>query len=96
MFAEDDEEQEALPSLEKPGWYSQGNAAHLYQLLKKMTGKPQPKVLLGGDRVLYVCLLIRTLETKTLAVRGFNLVTCGGIACLCPPTTSLLLPLLMK
>ncbi|XP_017533369.2 5'-nucleotidase domain-containing protein 1 isoform X3 [Manis javanica] len=40
---ENDEEQEALPSLDKPGWYSQGNAVHLYELLKKMTGKPEPK-----------------------------------------------------
>lgn len=45
MFAENDEEQEELPSLDKPGWYSQGNAAHLYELLKKMTGKPEPKVI---------------------------------------------------
>uniref|UniRef100_A0A8C2UKQ5 5'-nucleotidase domain-containing protein 1 n=1 Tax=Chinchilla lanigera TaxID=34839 RepID=A0A8C2UKQ5_CHILA len=45
----DDEEQEALPSLDKPGWYSQGNAVHLYELLKKMTGKPQPKVVYFGD-----------------------------------------------
>lgn len=40
---ENDEEQEELPSLDKPGWYSQGNAAHLYELLKKMTSKPEPK-----------------------------------------------------
>uniref|UniRef100_A0A9L0SP37 5'-nucleotidase domain-containing protein 1 n=1 Tax=Equus caballus TaxID=9796 RepID=A0A9L0SP37_HORSE len=46
---ENDEEQEALPSLDKPGWYSQGNAAHLYELLKKMTGKPEPKVVYFGD-----------------------------------------------
>ncbi|XP_036920980.1 5'-nucleotidase domain-containing protein 1 isoform X2 [Sturnira hondurensis] len=46
---EDDEEQEALPSLDKPGWYSQGNAVHLYELLKKMTGKPEPKVVYFGD-----------------------------------------------
>ncbi|KAH0508494.1 5'-nucleotidase domain-containing protein 1 [Microtus ochrogaster] len=44
-----DEEQEELPSLDKPGWYSQGNAAHLYELLKKMTGKPEPKVVYFGD-----------------------------------------------
>lgn len=46
---ESDEEQEELPSLDKPGWYSQGNAAHLYELLKKMTGKPEPKVVYFGD-----------------------------------------------
>uniref|UniRef100_A0A674KEH8 5'-nucleotidase domain-containing protein 1 n=1 Tax=Terrapene triunguis TaxID=2587831 RepID=A0A674KEH8_9SAUR len=46
---ENDEEQEALPSLDKPGWYSQGNATHLYELLKKMTGKPEPKVVYFGD-----------------------------------------------
>ncbi|XP_067558403.1 5'-nucleotidase domain-containing protein 1 isoform X1 [Pseudorca crassidens] len=46
---ENDEEQEALPSLDKPGWYSQGNAVHLYELLKKMTGKPEPKVVYFGD-----------------------------------------------
>uniref|UniRef100_K9IKC7 5'-nucleotidase domain-containing protein 1 n=1 Tax=Desmodus rotundus TaxID=9430 RepID=K9IKC7_DESRO len=46
---EDDEEQEALPSLDKPGWYSQGNAVHLHELLKKMTGKPEPKVVYFGD-----------------------------------------------
>ncbi|XP_008850417.1 5'-nucleotidase domain-containing protein 1 isoform X1 [Nannospalax galili] len=46
---ENDEEQEELTSLDKPGWYSQGNAAHLYELLKKMTGKPEPKVVYFGD-----------------------------------------------
>ncbi|XP_014636668.1 PREDICTED: 5'-nucleotidase domain-containing protein 1 isoform X2 [Ceratotherium simum simum] len=46
---ENDEEQEALPSLDKPGWYSQGNAVHLNELLKKMTGKPEPKVVYFGD-----------------------------------------------
>ncbi|XP_054361493.1 5'-nucleotidase domain-containing protein 1 isoform X6 [Mirounga angustirostris] len=46
---ENDEEQEALPSLDKPGWYSQGNAVHLYELLKKMTGKNEPKVVYFGD-----------------------------------------------
>ncbi|XP_027622713.1 5'-nucleotidase domain-containing protein 1 isoform X2 [Tupaia chinensis] len=46
---ENDEEQEALPSLDKPGWYSQGNAVQLYDLLKKMTGKPEPKVVYFGD-----------------------------------------------
>ncbi|XP_049627339.1 5'-nucleotidase domain-containing protein 1 [Suncus etruscus] len=46
---ENDEEQETLPSLDKPGWYSQGNAVHLYELLKKMTGKPEPKVVYFGD-----------------------------------------------
>ncbi|XP_072821870.1 5'-nucleotidase domain-containing protein 1 [Vicugna pacos] len=46
---ENDEEQEALPSLDKPGWYSQGNAVHLYELLKKMTSKPEPKVVYFGD-----------------------------------------------
>ncbi|GAB5571816.1 5'-nucleotidase domain-containing protein 1 isoform X1 [Prionailurus iriomotensis] len=46
---ENDEEQEALPSLDKPGWYSQGNAVHLYELLKKMTGKSEPKVVYFGD-----------------------------------------------
>ncbi|XP_038626097.1 5'-nucleotidase domain-containing protein 1 [Tachyglossus aculeatus] len=46
---ENDEEGESLPSLEKPGWYSQGNASQLYELLKKMTGKPEPKVVYFGD-----------------------------------------------
>ncbi|KAM8809578.1 dermatan-sulfate epimerase-like [Eudromia elegans] len=46
---ENDEEQEALLSLDKPGWYSQGNAIHLYELLKKMTGKLDPKVVYFGD-----------------------------------------------
>nr|XP_028579052.1 5'-nucleotidase domain-containing protein 1 isoform X1 [Podarcis muralis] len=46
---ENDEEQEALLSLDKPGWYSQGNATHLYELLKKMTGKLEPKVVYFGD-----------------------------------------------
>ncbi|KAG8123924.1 putative 5'-nucleotidase domain-containing protein, partial [Naja naja] len=44
-----DEEQEALPTLDKPGWYSQGNATHLCELLKKMTGKVEPKVVYFGD-----------------------------------------------
>uniref|UniRef100_A0A2K5E647 5'-nucleotidase domain-containing protein 1 n=1 Tax=Aotus nancymaae TaxID=37293 RepID=A0A2K5E647_AOTNA len=42
-------EQEALPSLDKHGWCSQGNAVHLYELLKKMTGKPEPKIVYFGD-----------------------------------------------
>ena len=44
VISENDEEQEALLSLDKPGWYSQGNAIQLYELLKKMTGKLDPKV----------------------------------------------------
>ncbi|XP_009075931.1 PREDICTED: 5'-nucleotidase domain-containing protein 1-like, partial [Acanthisitta chloris] len=44
-----DEEQKALMSLDKPGWYSQGNAIQLYGLLKKMTGKLDPKVVYFGD-----------------------------------------------
>ena len=40
----DVEESEGLPSLDKPGWYSQGNWPHLLELLKTMTGKPEPKV----------------------------------------------------
>ncbi|XP_072499194.1 5'-nucleotidase domain-containing protein 1 isoform X1 [Notamacropus eugenii] len=46
---ENDVEQDDLPSLDKPGWYSQGNSDHLYELLKKMTGKEQPKVVYFGD-----------------------------------------------
>ncbi|XP_053119431.1 5'-nucleotidase domain-containing protein 1 [Hemicordylus capensis] len=46
---ENDEEQEALLSLDKPGWYSQGNSTHLYELLKKMTGKLEPKIVYFGD-----------------------------------------------
>nr|XP_056712191.1 5'-nucleotidase domain-containing protein 1 [Euleptes europaea] len=46
---ENDEEQETLLSLDKPGWYSQGNSSHLYDLLKKMTGKLEPKVVYFGD-----------------------------------------------
>ncbi|NWQ67458.1 NT5D1 protein, partial [Neopipo cinnamomea] len=46
---ENDEEQEALMSLDKPGWYSQGNAIQLFDLLKKMTGKLDPKVVYFGD-----------------------------------------------
>uniref|UniRef100_A0A8C5RDV2 5'-nucleotidase domain-containing protein 1 n=1 Tax=Laticauda laticaudata TaxID=8630 RepID=A0A8C5RDV2_LATLA len=46
---ENDEEQEALPTLDKPGWYSQGNSTHLCELLKKMTGKVEPKVVYFGD-----------------------------------------------
>lgn len=40
----DEEDSEGLPSLDKPGWYSQGNWLHLQELLKTMTGKPEPKV----------------------------------------------------
>ncbi|XP_035534972.1 5'-nucleotidase domain-containing protein 1 [Morone saxatilis] len=40
----DVEDSEGLPSLDKPGWYSQGNWPHLHELLKTMTGKPDPKV----------------------------------------------------
>uniref|UniRef100_A0A674D9C6 5'-nucleotidase domain-containing protein 1 n=1 Tax=Salmo trutta TaxID=8032 RepID=A0A674D9C6_SALTR len=45
----DVEESDGLPSLDKPGWYSQGNWPHLHQLLKTMTGKPEPKVVYFGD-----------------------------------------------
>ncbi|XP_072913534.1 5'-nucleotidase domain-containing protein 1 [Hemitrygon akajei] len=44
-----DEEREPLPSLEQPGWYSQGNWSHLNELLKKITGKAEPKVVYFGD-----------------------------------------------
>lgn len=47
----DVEEKEGLPSLDKPGWYSQGNWPHLHELLKTMTGKPEPKV---GQASLYI------------------------------------------
>uniref|UniRef100_A0A672SYG0 5'-nucleotidase domain-containing protein 1 n=1 Tax=Sinocyclocheilus grahami TaxID=75366 RepID=A0A672SYG0_SINGR len=40
----DVEDSEGLPSLEKPGWYSQGNWPHLHELLKTMTNKSEPKV----------------------------------------------------
>ncbi|KAM4771788.1 5'-nucleotidase domain-containing protein 1 [Rhinophrynus dorsalis] len=46
---DNDVEIDMLPSLEKAGWYSQGNWVHLYDLLKKMTGKPDPKVVYFGD-----------------------------------------------
>ncbi|XP_027704483.1 5'-nucleotidase domain-containing protein 1 [Vombatus ursinus] len=46
---ENDEERGTLHSLDKPGWYSQGNSDHLYKLFKKMTGKEQPKVAYFGD-----------------------------------------------
>uniref|UniRef100_A0A672I0A3 5'-nucleotidase domain-containing protein 1 n=1 Tax=Salarias fasciatus TaxID=181472 RepID=A0A672I0A3_SALFA len=45
----DVEESEGLPSLDKPGWYSQGNWPHLHELLRAMTGKPEPKVVYFGD-----------------------------------------------
>lgn len=48
----DVEEAEGLPSLDKPGWYSQGNWPHLHELLKTMTGKPEPKV--GRHLVPYI------------------------------------------
>ncbi len=41
---DDVEDSEGLPSLEKPGWYSQGNWPHLHELLKTMTNKTEPKV----------------------------------------------------
>ncbi|XP_015254163.1 PREDICTED: 5'-nucleotidase domain-containing protein 1 [Cyprinodon variegatus] len=46
----DVEEAEGLPSLDKPGWYSQGNWPHLRELLKTMTGKPEPKSLAENER----------------------------------------------
>ncbi|KAJ1154998.1 hypothetical protein NDU88_007735 [Pleurodeles waltl] len=46
---ENDKEQDVLPFLDKPGWYSQGNWIQLYDLLKKMSGKPEPKVVYFGD-----------------------------------------------
>ncbi|XP_037100309.1 5'-nucleotidase domain-containing protein 1 [Syngnathus acus] len=45
----DVEESEDMPSLDKPGWYSQGNWMHLHELLKTMTGKAEPKVVYFGD-----------------------------------------------
>ncbi|MGH0140883.1 UNVERIFIED_CONTAM: hypothetical protein FKN15_010928 [Acipenser sinensis] len=39
----DEESTEGLPSLDKPGWYSQGNWAHLHELLKTMTGQSEPQ-----------------------------------------------------
>lgn len=49
FLANDTEDSEGLPSLEKPGWYSQGNWPHLQQLLKAMTGKAEPKVNQSGQ-----------------------------------------------
>ncbi|XP_078504933.1 5'-nucleotidase domain-containing protein 1 [Lissotriton helveticus] len=46
---ENDQEQDSLPFLEKPGWYSHGNWVHLYDLLKKISNKPEPKVVYFGD-----------------------------------------------
>ncbi|XP_075059054.1 5'-nucleotidase domain-containing protein 1 isoform X3 [Mixophyes fleayi] len=48
-FKESDIEIDRLPTMEKAGWYSQGNWLHLYNLLKKMTGKPEPKTVYFGD-----------------------------------------------
>ncbi|XP_075720352.1 5'-nucleotidase domain-containing protein 1 isoform X2 [Rhinoderma darwinii] len=48
-FKDNDEEIDMLPALENAGWYSQGNWVHLYDLLKKMTGKLEPKVVYFGD-----------------------------------------------
>ncbi|XP_016421246.1 5'-nucleotidase domain-containing protein 1 [Sinocyclocheilus rhinocerous] len=47
----DVEDSEGLPSLEKPGWYSQGNWPHLHELLKTMTNKSEPKALFFGGSV---------------------------------------------
>lgn len=44
LSVSDVEDSEGLPSLDKPGWYSQGNWPHLHELLKTMTGKQEPKV----------------------------------------------------
>ncbi|XP_053315875.1 5'-nucleotidase domain-containing protein 1 isoform X2 [Spea bombifrons] len=46
---ENDVEIDALPSLKKSGWYSQGNWIQLYDHLKTLTGKPEPKVVYFGD-----------------------------------------------
>ncbi|KAM9317290.1 5'-nucleotidase domain-containing protein 1 [Gastrophryne carolinensis] len=46
---DNDVEIDMLPTLEKAGWYSQGNWVHLYDLLKQMTGKHSPKVVYFGD-----------------------------------------------
>lgn len=46
---ENDQEHNVLPFLDKPGWYSHGNWVQLYDLLKKMSGKPEPKVVYFGD-----------------------------------------------
>ncbi|XP_028653405.1 5'-nucleotidase domain-containing protein 1 [Erpetoichthys calabaricus] len=45
----DIEDCNGLASLDKPGWYSQGNWTHLNDLLKKMTRKSTPKVVYFGD-----------------------------------------------
>lgn len=66
----DTEDSEGLPSLDKPGWYSQGNWPHLHELLKTMTGKPEPKVnpsiKLQRDR------LRLTLRLTLIFGRGLN------------------------
>ncbi|XP_063297352.1 5'-nucleotidase domain-containing protein 1 [Pelobates fuscus] len=46
---ENDVEIDVLPSLEKPGWYSQGNWRQLYNLLTRITRKPELKVVYFGD-----------------------------------------------
>ncbi|XP_051510789.1 5'-nucleotidase domain-containing protein 1-like isoform X1 [Myxocyprinus asiaticus] len=48
-LVDDVEDSEGLPSLEKPGWYSQGNWPHLHELLKNLTNKSEPKVVYFGD-----------------------------------------------
>ncbi|XP_077076361.1 5'-nucleotidase domain-containing protein 1 [Siphateles boraxobius] len=48
-LVDDVEDSEGLLSLEKPGWYSQGNWPHLHELLKNMTNKPEPRVVYFGD-----------------------------------------------
>lgn len=75
ISAENDEEQEELASLDKPGWYSQGNAAHLYELLKKMTDKPEPKVISDGGRVLDAHMQMQTVVNKSMAVNGYGQVS---------------------
>lgn len=63
VISENDEEQEALLSLDKPGWYSQGNAIQLYELLKKMTDKLDPKVCYKWE---YIFLKIPCFQSKIL------------------------------
>ena len=88
-LTENEEEKDELPSLDKPGWYSQGNAAHLYELLKKMTCKPEPKVISDWGRVSpwYVRMQIQ---------RRYQIHGCRSLKfvfCLRAPAASVLLPL---
>lgn len=72
-LVDDVEDSDGLPSLEKPGWYSQGNWPHLHELLKNMTNKSNPKV---GQHFLLIC---KVRSQHSCVMQSFRGMTATGL-----------------